>query len=141
MAGGKPRLRRVRVPVPKEIKLHVPVAELLRDHCLPDWKWTHINRTARDGRQGKILKTMGVVPGWPDFILVSPHGSMRCLELKRLGEEPNDAQKQFRLWCIAHGVPHVVAWTMDQVLSALDSWGCLRITIARSAGCREAASP
>lgn len=128
-AGGKPRLRHARVPVLKEIKLHVSVAKLLRDHCLPDWKWTHINRKAMDGREGAILKTMGVNPNWPDFILVSPHGSVSFLETKRLGEELSDGQEEFRLWCINHGVPYAVAWTMDSVLSAFAEWKCTRLAL------------
>lgn len=128
-AGGKPRPRRERVPVPKEIKLHVPVADLLRDHCLPDWRCRHISSKAKDAREGAILKKMGVVAGWPDFILVSPFGSVRFLELKRLGEESSDEQKEFRVWCLQCGIPHVVAWTMDQVYEAFGNWGCLRIKI------------
>jgi hypothetical protein len=133
MAGGKPRARRARALVPKEIKLHVPVADLLRDHCL--WEWTHINRTAKDARQGAIFKKMGVRPGWGDFILLSPDGwRAHFLELKRLGEDidDDDDQGQFRLRAIKHGAPYVVAWTMDQVGAACDEWGCLRIKFARS---------
>jgi hypothetical protein len=129
MSGGKPRPRRVRIPVPKEIKLHVPVAELLRDHCLADWKWTHISRKAKDAREGAILKSMGAQPGWPDFMLVSPYGSVRFLELKRAGAGASEFQAEFRMWCMEHGVPHVIAWTMDQVLAALDGWRCLRIKV------------
>lgn len=132
MAGGKPRARRERIPVPKEISLHMPVAKLLRDHCLEAWQWAHYpSGEKRDARTGAKLKRMGAKPGWPEFLFISPHGSIRCLELKRSAKAPlNAAQKEFRLWCIAHGVPYVVAWTMDQVLRALDEWGCLRITLA-----------
>jgi hypothetical protein len=137
MSGRKPRLRRARVPVPKEIKLHVPVAKLLKDHCLPEWRWTHINRKAKDAREGAIFRTMGVKAGWPDFLLISPYGSIRFLELKRVGEEPSDAQKEFRSWCLRHGVPHEIVWTIDQALAALDSWKCLRIVLAKTGGSGE----
>lgn len=130
MAGGKPRLRRARVPVPKEISLHMAVAKLLTDHCLPDWKFTHIpSGEHRDVRTASKLKAMGVKRGFPDFLFISPYGSVRCLELKRPSATLTEDQKAFRLWCLAHGVPHVVAWTIDQVLVALDSWGCLRIKL------------
>jgi hypothetical protein len=124
-AGGKPRLRRERLPVPKEIILHVTVADLLREHCL--WDWTHINRKAKDAREGKILKTMGVNPGWPDFILLSPSGHALFLELKRPGQELTEEQEQFRDRCIRRGNPCEIAWTLDQVLVALQRWGCLRV--------------
>jgi hypothetical protein len=128
MAGGKPRARKERMPVPLESKLQIQVAKLLRAHCL--WEWTHINRTAKDARQGAIFKKMGVRPGWGDFILLSPDGwRAHFMELKRLGEDvdDDDDQGQFRLRAIKHGAPYVVAWTIDQALRTFDDWGCLRI--------------
>jgi hypothetical protein len=58
MAGGKPRPRRFRAPVPKEIKLHIPVADLLKDHCFgkyrviyadPPWKYNDALAISKDG--------------------------------------------------------------------------------------------
>lgn len=128
--GRKPRAKASeRAPKPRESKLHADVANLLRYHCLPDWKWRHLWAGASNGRDGAIMKRMGVVAGWPDFVLISPQGSVRCMELKRSGEEieRGSPQAEFRMWCIAHGVPHVVAWTMDDVLKALGEWRCLRV--------------
>jgi hypothetical protein len=124
----KVRIRKALVLRPKEIKLQVEVARLLRAHCL--WEWTHINRTAKDARQGAIFKKMGVNPGWGDFILLSPdRWRAHFLELKRLGEdvEDDDSQGEFRLRAIKHGAPYVVAWTIDDVGAACDAWGCLRV--------------
>jgi hypothetical protein len=131
MSGGKPRPRRARVPVAKESKLHTDVAQLLKDHALPDWQWRFINAKAANAREGAIMKRMGANAGWPDFILISQHGFIHCLELKRAGEEieENSPQDLFRLWCTKREVPYVVAWTMDQVLAAFDEWGCLRVVI------------
>jgi hypothetical protein len=133
MEGRKPRARRERAPVPRESKLHTRVAELLRDHCLPDWRWTFISRKAKDAREGAILKRMGVKPGWSDFQIISPDGVPHFLELKRIGEdiEEGSPQEQFRDWCIECGIPHAVAWTIDQVLFEFDRWGCLRIEYQR----------
>lgn len=128
--GRKPRLRRARVVPPKESRLHADVANLLRDHALPDWKWRHISGKSANAREGAIMKNLGVIAGWPDFILVSPYGSVRCLELKREEKsERTDEQEEFRMWCIKHGVPHVVAWRMDQVLAAFRWWNCTRLKL------------
>jgi hypothetical protein len=127
--GRKPRARREKIPAAKEIKLHVQVAELLRAHCLPDWRWRHISGKAKDAREGAILKKMGASAGWPDFILISPLGISHFLELKRRGEKPSEAQEDFRKWCLWEGIPHVIARTVDEVLAVLDSWDCLRIKI------------
>lgn len=68
---------------------------------------------------------MGVRPGWPDFILISPYGSVRCLELKRRCETLSEEQEVFSLHCIRHGIPYSVAHNLDEALAALNGWGCL----------------
>lgn len=131
MSGGKPRLRRARVPAPKESKLHVAIADTLRDHCLPNWKWRHLSSKAKDAREGAILKRMGVNSGWFDFILVSPYGTVRFLETKRAGENLTSGQEEFRMWCIRCGILYAVVWTIDQALTVLTEWHCLRIELPK----------
>ena len=80
-AGRKARPRRAPLIRPPEVVLHMTVAKLLRDHCRPDWQWTHIaHGEARDVRTATKLKQMGVRRGWPDFILAPPAGQLHCLE-------------------------------------------------------------
>ncbi|PZR89499.1 MAG: hypothetical protein DLM68_06035 [Hyphomicrobiales bacterium] len=86
----------------------------------------------RDIRTAAKLKAMGVRRGWPDFILVPPTGQLHCVELKRIGERLSEDQKEFKLFCIRHGIPHSVARTFDEALGALDSWGALTITLTRT---------
>jgi hypothetical protein len=134
-AGRKARPRRVPLIRPLEVVLHMTVAKLLRDHCRPDWQWTHIaHGETRDIRSATKLKQMGVRRGWRDFILVPPVGQLHCLELKRIGEKLSPDQEEFRLWCVSHGVPHAIAFTIDDALLALDRWDCLTIKIPDRAG-------
>ena len=127
--GRKVRARRAPTIRPRESKLHTAVAKLLKDHCLPEWKWRWVPAHAQDAREGAIWKLMGAQAHWPDIELISPYGSVRFLELKRIGEKIEDGspQDEFRMWCIAHGIPHVVGWTIDDVLAAFDAWGCTRL--------------
>jgi hypothetical protein len=135
--GRKVRARKAPVLRPRESKLQVAVADLLRAHCL--WEWTHINRTAKDARQGAMFRELGVNRGWGDFILLSPDGGRaHFLELKRIGKNIDDDQVEFRLRCIKRGTPYVVARTIDDVGAACDVWGCLRITFASARIAREA---
>jgi hypothetical protein len=129
MASKKVRTRRAHILPPKELTLHMPVAKLLREYCKPDWIWTHFPAgEERNVRVATKLKQMGLNRGWPDFILVGPKPPhMRMLELKRVGKDLTPQQEDVRIWCIAHGVPYVVAWTMDQVLLAFEHWECLRV--------------
>lgn len=128
--GRKPRARKDPVLKPKEHVLHFAVAKVLRDHCLPEWMWTHIaSGELRDVRTATKLKRMGVRRGWPDFVLVPPTGQIHCLELKRAGETLTEDQEAFQTWCIKHCVPHSVAYSFGDALAVLDLWGCLRLKI------------
>ncbi len=130
-AGRKVRARKMSVPRPKELELHITVAKLLRDHCGGDWLWTHIpTGEHRDIRTAAKLKAMGTQKSWPDFIFVSRYGSVSFLELKRVGEKLSEGQVEFRHHCIQHGIPHAVAWSLDEVLKLLNEWGCVAIKSA-----------
>src|SRR5271156_995890 len=129
--GRKVRARKSPRYRPLESKLHAAVAKMLTAHCPPDWKWRFNDTRAGSARAGAIAKRMGANAGWPDFILISPYGSVRFLELKRAGGGLSEEQEDFRMWCVVHGVPHVVAHTIDDVGIACDAWGCLRIKFAR----------
>jgi VRR-NUC domain len=131
--GRKPRPRKASKSAPKEIVLHMAVAKLLREHCLLEWQWFHPRSgELRDLKTAAKLKRMGLKAGLPDIALIGPTGIFHALELKRLGETLSDAQEAFQLWCIRHGVPHSVAYSFDEALLALNTWGCLRIRIGGS---------
>lgn len=128
--GRKPRPRKAPRVRPKEATLHCTVAKLLHDHARPEWLWFHVpNGERRDVQTGARLKRMGVKPGVPDFLLISPYGSVRFLELKRTGETLSDSQEEFRVQCIRQGIPHVIAHTLDEALIAFEVWGCLTIKL------------
>ena len=128
--GHRARPRKAPQTAPKESRLQYDVAALLRDHCLPEWRWSHFSAgERRDARTGARLKRMGLQRGWPDFLLVSPAGQLHFLELKRQGESLSEPQEAFQLWAVRHGIPHSVADSFDQALAFLDAIGCLRIKI------------
>lgn len=125
--GRKPRPRKAPVVRDKEIVLHMQVVSLLRKVGHPEWRWTHIPLGERRDLMTAIkLKRMGVVAGWPDFILWAPTGLAHGLELKRKGEKPKGAQDDFVVWAARHGVPYSVADDFDQALAVLKHWGALR---------------
>jgi hypothetical protein len=128
--GRRPRPRKAAVPRPKEIALHMSVADLLRRFAKPDWRWSHYpSGEHRDIRTASKLKQMGVQLGWPDFLLLDPTGRLHALELKRQGETLTDDQEDFQAWCIVHSVPHSVSRSVDEALTVLSAWGVLRVTV------------
>jgi len=127
MDGKRARPRKGPQGSPKESVLHVAVANTLRDHALPEWQWTHVpSGELRNIRTAVKLKRMGARRGWPDFILLPPSGRLHCLELKRQGAVLSEEQEAFQLWSIRHGVPHCVAFTIDEAHAVLSAWGVLR---------------
>jgi VRR-NUC domain len=123
-AGRRVRPRKPSASRPKEIQLHLTVADLLRRFARPNWQWSHFpSGELRDIRTASKLKAMGTKMGWPDIILFDPTGKLHALELKREGETLSDNQEEFQEWCIAHGVPHSVSRSVDEALAVLDVWG------------------
>jgi hypothetical protein len=134
------RQRGVKPPPALEFKTHCMVADALRIGAMPGWQWTHFpagearpSFVDKKGRRvspaADRLKRMGLMPGWPDFVLVSPAGRFFGLELKR-GKAPlTDDQEAFRKWCGAHLVPYVVARSFDDAIRALAGWGAIRVRL------------
>lgn len=117
-----------RATASKEIYLHLPVAAFLDQFASKDWVWTHIGHgEARTARAGAKLKRMGVKPGWPDFVFVGPSGRVYFLELKREGGRLSKSQDAFRDYCVKRGIPHVVARTIGEAMTAFDSWGITQL--------------
>lgn len=137
MAGRAVRPRRAPQVRPREVSLHLAVADVLRRYCLPAWRYSHFPAgEARDARVGAKLKRMGLRPGWPDFILLRParggaRGLLHCLELKRVGERLTGEQDAFRHWCEANAVPFAVAHSIEEALAILGEWRCFRIKGAK----------
>ena len=124
-------LQGYKAPRPKEIALHMAVADALRRYAKPDWRWSHFPAGEhRDVRTAAKLKAMGVQRGWPDFVLFDPSGRLHALELKRHGEGLNEDQKAFKDWCNAHGAPHWVVRSVDEAMVVLGEFGVLRIKLA-----------
>ena len=132
--GRRARPRKPPAQSQSELRLHIDAAEVLRRFCRPDWVWWHTpNGEIRDPRAAAKLKAMGVRPGVPDVLLVGPGGLLRCLELKASGGRLSEEQETFRSFCIARGVPFVVAFNIDQALVAFKTWGCLTHQIGAEA--------
>ncbi len=124
--GRRVRPRKAPVERPKELRLHMAVAKLLRAQARPDWQWSHFpSGEHRDVRTAAKLKQMGVRKGWPDFVIVSPDGRFHALELKRRGGRLTQEQQDFQIWCAARGLPHSVAESIDDAMAVLRHWGAL----------------
>jgi hypothetical protein len=132
-AGGRVRPRKAVVPRPKELALHLAVADVLRRFSRPDWRWSHFpSGEHRDVRTAAKLKAMGLQRGWPDFVLFDPSGRLHALELKRQGETLSEDQEAFQAWCVDQAIPHAVARTTDEAMATLGAWGVLRVKIGAS---------
>jgi hypothetical protein len=121
--GRRPRLRKAPVIRESELSFHMRVAGFLRKYARPDWLWAHYPNG--EVRHAGKAAAMGARPGWPDWTLLSPTGSVFFIELKAHDGRLSEAQKGFREWCLSHGVAYVVASNVSEVLNALVQWGAL----------------
>jgi hypothetical protein len=121
MAGRKPRLRKAKLSHPKEYRLQIAIADLLRIAIRPGWRWTHIAHGGFElpPRVASRLKAMGLQPGWLDFIFISPAKAVYFLEMKRKGGKLSDDQKEFCAWCDDCRVPYGVADNIDDAVMFL----------------------
>lgn len=103
------------------------VVDIVTLFLSPGWQWSHLpfGEYRLKSTAGK-LKRMGVKPGWPDYLFVSPDGRFHCLEMKRAGERGNPHQEAMRAFFERASVPYLMSSNVDQVLSQLKSWGVLR---------------
>ena len=122
-----------RVPQPRvalECALHIAVVDMLRRLGNPAWHWTHIASGGyRTPATAALMHRLGVVPGWPDLILLSPTGIPHFLELKRRGAKPTPEQAEFAAWCRESGVAFEMQDTFDGALDVLKRWGALRVNM------------
>ena len=132
-AAGQPDLftKRVRKPPPaSEFSLHVMTADVLGRWISPGWIFTHL---ASGEHRNKVtaarLKRMGLKPGWPDFVLLSPTGQAHFLELKRRGGRLSESQRDFADWCAEYGCTFAVADDFDSALAILREWGAVRTSV------------
>jgi hypothetical protein len=136
---GKPRAYdEPKPPSPKEFALHRAVVDHLRVYARPDWRWTHFPAgERRDKRTAAKLKAMGLQPGWPDFLLLTPAaadrpgGLVHMLELKRRGEDLTKSQEDLAAWCAEQGVPFACNDDVRDAKATLSGWGVLRLRIAQ----------
>jgi hypothetical protein len=75
--------------------------------------------------EAAILKSMGVVAGVPDVILIHD-GRVYALELKAPGGRPTEAQLATLAAMEAAGAFTAVAEGIDRALAVLEQWGLLR---------------
>jgi hypothetical protein len=112
-----------------EAALHVSVVEWLTRFGKPGLIWFHpANERRCSPRQGARLKRMGVKAGVPDICLVRPGGAAAYLELKSPKGRQTPEQSAFEQLCKANGSPYAVARTIEEAVSTLAAWGCIRVS-------------
>jgi hypothetical protein len=111
-----------------EFRLQCMVAAVLRQHCLPTWRYTHIPLgEKRDRITAGRLKRMGTTPGWPDLMLIGP-GKVCFLELKRRGGRPSAEQEDIAVHVMGCGCAWALATNFDAAIDALKDFGALPMT-------------
>lgn len=110
-----------------EATLQLSVVEWLTRFAKPNLIWFHpANERRCSPRQGAYLKRMGVKAGVADICLVRPGGTAAYLELKSRDGRQTLEQQVFQQLCLANGSPYAIARNIDEAISTLTAWGCLK---------------
>lgn len=112
-------------PIPAESQLQASIVEYfdtigLRRDCL-------VFSVPNEGRRSRvaagILKSMGMLPGVADLVIVAPGGRTHFLEVKTARGSLSPVQREFRRRCRNLDVPHAVVRSLEDVKRALGEWG------------------
>lgn len=107
---------------PEQI-FHQSVATFI-NAAYPGLLWFHPANSSgnRGPRLGGILKSMGVLAGVPDIVLILPTGLSGFIELKVGKGSLSPAQKSFRDRAKESGALWAEARTLDEVEQTLERW-------------------
>jgi hypothetical protein len=110
------------------------IEETLQEKCV-DWFDRHypelrllLHHSPNEGRrsivEGAHLKASGMRPGFPDLVLLMPSGEWHWLamEFKGKGGRLSDAQKKYAEYLKGHEVKHIVVWSFDEFVSAIQGY-------------------
>lgn len=111
-----------------EISIHIATVHELRKGILDGWYFWHTPNgewLRTDPRALSKLMAMGMLPGVPDLIVVSPKGRLHFLEFKSEDGTLSDAQEAFQLWAIRAALPHSVVRSVDEATRVFRHWGAI----------------
>lgn len=106
-----------------EQAFHQSVARFI-DAAYPGLLWWHTPNASgnRGPRLGGILKSMGVLAGVPDIVLILPSAIPAFIELKAGKGSLSPAQKSFRDRAKESGALWAEARTLEEVSATLERW-------------------
>jgi hypothetical protein len=116
--------------------LHCLIVDTLKRWIKPGWWYFHPANGEQRSRPAAIkLLRMGVRPGVSDLVLFGPpHATMHALEIKRRGNRPTAAQREFMR--IVHAAGGKAGWcdSYEAAVATLKMWGALPKTIETVGG-------
>lgn len=74
-------------------------------------------------RQMNALKRSGLVPGFPDLVLIGPHGRVAFVEVKAEGGRLSPDQKRIGEWLIGTNHNYAVVRSLDDIKDSFFEWG------------------
>lgn len=94
--------------------------------------WWHTASELAGGR-GKssqvrysIAKSLGLIPGSPDYVFLHAEKGAFALELKATKGVMTEAQKDFQAWCYESGIPYVCAHGAEKAIEQILEWGLVK---------------
>ena len=83
------------------------------------------NEGKRSPVMAELLKSMGMLPGVTDLVIVADDGPAHFMEVKTETGQLSKKQAAFRDRCEARGLPWSLCRSVDQALAAVRGWGLI----------------
>ena len=118
-ASRRPDLRRSAPISRPEEDLQRACVAWLEIALAADWRFLHIpnQRGTRSETENRILKALGVKAGAADLLILSPHGPVYWLELKSPTGSLSTAQRDWRDWRRANGLPWALIRSLEDLVA------------------------
>ncbi len=115
------------LPPPREDAIHAGIVALLRLAADRRTLWFHVPNGAMVKPAARMyFARLGVLPGAPDLLIITPDGRTNFLEVKAPDGRQSDAQKDFQARCAIVGVHYRVVRSISEAEEVLRDWGALR---------------
>ena len=110
----------------KEVTIQIKAVFDLRKMIKPEWQIIHApNEEVQNPRTVSKQMALGMCPGCPDLLLISPEGKSHFMEFKSENGALDQAQRDFQLWAIRANLPHSVVRSVSEAMKVFRFWGAI----------------
>ena len=127
-------MKRPRQLLPLEDAIQAAIVQLLRLSADRRTIFLHIpNGMYASAKIGARFVKLGMLPGAPDLLVITPDGRSHFMEVKTAGGYQREPQKAFQARCAVLHLNYAIVRSLRDAEEVLTAWGALRTVERRAA--------